>query len=36
MDWIEWAKWIGLGMVVVGLLAAVIVGVLSWFLTHAD
>jgi len=36
MDWIEWAKWIGVGLVVVGLLAAIIVGVLSWLLTHAD
>jgi hypothetical protein len=36
MDWIEWLKWIGIGLVVLGLLAAIIVGALSWFLTHAD
>jgi hypothetical protein len=36
MDWIEWLKWIGVGLVVLGLLATIIVGALSWFLTHAD
>jgi hypothetical protein len=36
MDWIEWLKWVGVGLVALGLLAAIIVGALSWFLTHAD
>jgi len=36
MNWIEWAKWIGGGLIAAGLLAAIVVGVLSWFLTHTD
>ena len=36
MDWIEWAKWIGGGLIVVSALASLVIGVLSWFLSYAD